>query len=71
MSDTVREVHPLDPETERLLTWFVKNSKGRLAWAFGYDELHLVPEDTDLPPEQRDPDNLKMKIVGIKKKGKP
>jgi hypothetical protein len=57
---------PLDAETERLLVWFVKNSKGRLAWSLGFDELHLVPWDTDLPRSQRDPNDQRMKIVGVK-----
>lgn len=58
---------PLDEETERLLTWFVKNSSGRLAWSLGFDELWLVPWDTDLPREQRDPNDQRMKIVGVKR----
>jgi hypothetical protein len=33
---------PIDPELERLLTWFVRSK--RIAWTFGADEAYVRPQ---------------------------
>ena len=44
MSDQNDEA--IDPELERLITWFIKKRKGRLAWEYGVEKLYIAPWDT-------------------------
>ena len=34
---------PIDPELERLLGWFIKHRKGRLAWELKCNRLEIIP----------------------------
>lgn len=42
----------VDPELERLLTWFIRNNR-RISWTYGYEQTFVAPHDTNLPPERK------------------
>lgn len=37
-------LEPVDPETERLLAWFIKNRR-RVAWTLGCEKIIIGPAD--------------------------
>lgn len=68
MSDTedlkINAPEPIDPELERLLTWFV-HSNSEIAKTYGFNKLVIAPHDTFLKKEDKSED-IKFLIYGLK-----